>query len=205
MKTDRYGGDITWLPPQEEKTYFRVLNAAADNRESGTRDGMHLNGPYPLHLFGQMLTRIDEYQDQLEQNEEEFVPAYRVLDAGCGAGQLVALAATVFSFSADGFDLDPKYIRQANALLDELMVRGNYGETWIQDATEFEHYGDYDIVILNKLFVGPVAQAKLEAKVHDALKPGAYMIRLNNITLPDGWEMIFSDGLGGSVIRKPLT
>lgn len=204
MKTDRYGGDITWLPAQEEQSYFHILNYAAETRDSGTRDGMHLNGPYPLHLFGQMLTRIDRYQDELELSGAKYLPTFRVLDAGCGAGQLVALASEVFCYTADGFDLDEKYVKQARVLFKELGISDAYAGAWVQDATEFEHYGDYDIVVLNKLFVGPVAQSKLEAKVHDELKSGAYMIRLNNITLPEGWEMIFSDGLGGSVIRKPM-
>lgn len=207
MKTDTYGGDISWLQAADEAKYFRVLNAAKDYSESGTRNGMHLNGPYPLHLLGKMLIAIDEHQEHLEQSGQYSLPAARLLDAGCGAGQLVLLASAVFNYGADGFDLDEKYIRQGTHLIQE-MGEANWANVWVQDATKFDRYGDYDIVILNKLFVGPMQQSELEAKVQNELKPGGYLIKLNNVTPVNsgmGFELILSDGLGGCVVRKLVT
>jgi SAM-dependent methyltransferase len=125
-------------------------------------------------------------------------PGDRFLDVGCGPGTKVLLAAMLYDLDAAGIDILPMYISAARAH----GVPATY-----MDAREFNGYADFDIVYLNRPVKGD-GQAKLEAQIMNAMRPGAVLMLMNGVYHPGqqlGWEPVAEewDTLDG-VWRKPL-
>lgn len=188
---------MNWVTERNEEAWRIICAETERNSTSATRDGRHLNAPYPLTAFGDLLEETDLY-DEIHGDHV----AIRLLDIGCGTGQLMAIASEFFVMECDGFDAVPEYVDAAEALFSKLENSQEWCNAWVDDALTAEvSYSAYDIVVLNRLFVGPGQQAELEQKVWKALSPGAYFIRLNNVSAVQG-TVVAQNGLGGCVIRK---
>jgi SAM-dependent methyltransferase len=189
----------SWITEKRRQTWNTIYSYTEQHITKGDGKDEFGNLPYPLAAFGDLLDEVDRY-DEANGNEV----ATKLLDIGCGSGQLVAIAAEFFGMRACGFDNDLKSVEAADELFWKLMPQGMYMSAWQQDADSFNFHdlARYDIVVLNRLFVGPVRQRELETNVFDYISPGSYMVKLNNVSVPEDGTFICSNALGGSVVRK---
>ncbi len=109
----------------------------------------------------------------------------RLLEVGCGIGTRMLIAQELFGLDVHGFDRVPEYVAQAGKLgLDATEA----------DALTFGDYGNYDAVWFNRPFRDPVPQRELEARVWDAMAPGAVVIAANlEAPPPQTWLMVLND------------
>jgi SAM-dependent methyltransferase len=189
----------SWITDARRPQWDKIVQHAEQHQEEGTRDGQFSNMVYPLLAFGDLLNAVDLYDEEYGSDV-----ACKLLDIGCGAGQLMAIATEFFSFRSDGFDNSAYLAEQADELTWQLMPEGMYMSAWQEDVTDFNFnlLDMYHVVVLNRLFVGPGQQTDLETKVFDYLSPGSYMIKLNNVSMPEDATIITSNSLGGCVVRK---
>lgn len=92
----------------------------------------------------------------------------RVLNAGCGSGEMTALLARRSSWQVDAFDVDPEAIHLSHALNERL------GLTNIQlyEADLESHSGnDYDIIVCNDVLEHLADDANAVSKLVQMLKP----------------------------------
>lgn len=187
----------SWMTDANQDAWKTIWSHAGKHHTTATHDGMHRNTVYPLMAFGDLLDVIDRHSETAVNH----VPR-EFLDIGCGAGQLMAIAAEYFGYFVDGFDIDPNMVQAAQELFENL---GNpFTYVWEQDATGKYVVAGYDVIVLNRLFVGPGQQEELERKVFKLAKRHAYIVKLNNITIPsrDEADPIASNSKGGIVVLK---
>lgn len=190
----------TWLTRRNEEYFNLIMEYTEEWLTQAISNGMHLNAAYPLKAFGDLLDAVD-----LHAEIHSPIASWDFLDIGCGTGQLVAIASEMFGYEAHGMDYSGEYADRAEELFEKLPSH-RYTQVWQQDADTLTR-GDmdhYDVVTLNRLYVGPMKQTELEARVASNLKPGGYLIKLNNVSMPEGWEIVSRNTLGGVAIRKPM-
>lgn len=189
----------SWITEKRRPVLHTIVEHAMMYSETGTRDGEFGNLPYPLEAFGDLLETLDLYD---EEHGNEW--AHKLLDIGCGAGQLMAIATEFFGFHTHGFDISDRQVEYADELAWKIMPQGMYMAAWQGDVADynFNVLDNYHIVVLNRLFVGPGQQSDLESKVFDHLSYGSYMVKLNNVSMPEDAEFITANALGGCVVRK---
>ncbi len=109
----------------------------------------------------------------------------RLLEVGCGIGSRMLVAQEIFGLDVSGFDRVDEYVAQA--------VKLNLN-VWVDDALAFAGYGNYDVLWFNRPFRDPVPQRELEAKVWDAMAPGAVVICANlEAPPPRAWMTVLDD------------
>jgi hypothetical protein len=187
-----------WKTEAHADEWDYIYSVTEANAQTGTYGGEFGNLPYPLEAFGDLLSEVDLYDEVYGDH-----CAKTLLDVGCGNGQLIAIASVYFGLEAQGIEINGDLLAAAYRLLEGLGRPAELCSAWCEDADFFQGYGDYDIVVLNRLYVGPAAQLELEEYIWSELKPGAYMIKLNNVSDTEDIEIIASNNLGGIVARKP--
>lgn len=185
----------SWITPDREPVWKLIYEFTRERSTIATRDGMHLNQPYPLKYFGDLLDKVDRHSEYGVNH----VP-WRFLDAGCGNGQLMAIA-TFFGLYPDGFDIDPEMVAAAEELGSKLDYCPDF-YVWQDDWRNFTGYDKYDVIVLNRLSVSPAGQALLERTVYENMRPHTYLVKLNNVTVPVNCEIVASNQLGGYVVLK---
>lgn len=109
----------------------------------------------------------------------------RLLELGCGIGSRMLVAQELFGLDVSGFDRVDEYVAQA--------VKLNLN-VWADDALTFTGYGHYDVLWFNRPFLDPVPQRELEAKVWEAMAPGAVVIAANlEAPPPRAWMTVLDD------------
>lgn len=114
----------------------------------------------------------------------------RFLDVGCGAGNVMLLATSLFLTNSkfghchevDGIEYDKYYAELCKQLIGTLEHLDNTCPTrthvFVQDALSFEDYGKYDIIYYWCPIQAEEKQKALEKLIEKQMKPGAILIPL---------------------------
>ena len=104
----------------------------------------------------------------------------RFLDVGCGIGTKCVLAASRGLLAA-GVEVVPAYQHEAARLGIPLFAA---------DARMWDGYGEWDIVYVNCPLAADEAEAVLELRVQDRMRPGGVLISVNSAAPPGaGWDV----------------
>lgn len=189
----------SWKTDAHADHWRTIYEHAATHHTTVVRGGRHGNQVYPLEAFGDLMDAVDRHSEVAVNH----VPR-TFLDVGCGSGQLVAIASIYFGLAGSGIDYDAELVSAANSLFIKLLDTSCYA--WPADALDFpaEDYSYYDVITVNRPFVGPSQQEALERKVFQVAKPGTYLVKLNNYWMPsrDKADFVASNNKGGIVVLK---
>jgi trans-aconitate methyltransferase len=118
------------------------------------------------------------------------------LEVGCGIGTRMLVASTVFGLDAHGIDRVDEYVAQASEL-------GCSAE--VADALTWDDYGKYDVIWFNRPFRDRGLQRQLEARVWEAMKPGAVVIWANLEMPPPAnwWPVLIDTDRPRGITQKP--
>ncbi len=119
----------------------------------------------------------------------------RVLNAGCGSGEMTALLARNSLWQVDAIDVDPEAIQLSQALKEKFSLTNvNVYQTSIEGHTG----RDYDIVICNDVLEHLENDAEAVIKLTRMLKPGGILC----VSVPAGqWLFGYHDHLLGHYRR----
>ena len=200
---DAAGFDLSWCKDPEARNLINEMLAMEAVTTENSIDGQSwMFKPYPISTFGKLLTAVIEDM-RWTWNREVDNPAPKFLEVGCGPGTKLVVAEKVFGLDAGGFDYNPDYVRDANALLQS---KGCKGGAFVADAREVgAPYNIADVIWLNRPFVHLELTRHLEKTVLNRMHPGAYVILGNYATNPKelGWQVIAEDKVA-IVLRKPV-
>lgn len=130
--------------------------------------------PFPISAFTALLA--EAYPE---------LPGDRFLEIGCGPGSKMLIAEEQFFLDAYGFDRVPEYVAAAEQA--GLQVE-------VADAATWEHYGEFDVIWMNRPFRDPVPEYQLELKVWADMAPGAVLMCANlEYPPPSSWPVILDD------------
>lgn len=120
----------------------------------------------------------------------------RFLDVGSGIGTKLSIAKYLFGLDTCGIEIDPQMEQFASS-------RNRF--TVQQDALEFPHYDDFDIIWLYRPFKDGFRQARLENLIFEKMGPGAIVVGGAWENKPNGFEIILDDWDTGNrgAYRKP--
>src|SRR5437870_3019461 len=94
-------------------------------------------------------------------------PGMRILDLGCGTGELTAILAERFSGSrVDGIDSSPAMLGRAASRATERITFG------LKDISEVDEYGAYQVIFSNAALHWVPDNERLMEKILGRLKPG---------------------------------
>jgi SAM-dependent methyltransferase len=99
----------------------------------------------------------------------------RFLDVGCGTGN-VMLVAEALGFIPSGIEYNPALVLRAPYPRFETYAAGNGRGIYQQDAFQFGHYGDFDVVYLFCPVKNDSLEVRLENLIESQLKQGAFYI-----------------------------
>lgn len=115
------------------------------------------------------------------------------LEVGCGIGTRMLVAHELYGLDCHGIDRVPEYVAQVSKRLPGA-PGGPAVTAEVADALSWEGYGDYDLVWFNRPFNDAALQRQLEARVWEAMRPGAVVIAANLLSPPPGgWWPVLDD------------
>ena len=130
--------------------------------------------PFPIPAF---ISLLAEAYPELEGD--------RFLEVGCGPGSKMLIAEEMFLLDVRGFDRVPAYI-------DAAREAGLKAE--VADALTYEHYGEFDVIWLNRPFRDQLPEYQTETKVWEDMRPGAVVMCANlEYPPPSQWPLILDD------------
>ena len=130
--------------------------------------------PFPVHDF---IALVAEAMPETTGD--------RFLDVGAGVGSKVMLADCVFGLNAMGIERVPEYATEGWRHGIALSV---------VDALGWSHYGEYDLIFINRPLADSGEEAKLEAQVWSDMRSGAVVIGVNlEAQPPVNWYPILDD------------
>jgi SAM-dependent methyltransferase len=210
-ENDDYGYSLKWLDERTAVSYEDVsiareqLNLYAHRdaqlAETGTTQGQFKNLPYPVSVIGGFLKDIDAYQDKLQDEGIDYPTCLDFLEVGCGSAVKATMAAEIFAYRAHAIDNSPEHVTSARETVNRFNQE-DHVTVELADASTFNEYSDYDIIYLNRLYVGPAQQTVLENRIYRDMRPGTYLILVNGLS---EWpDPIVRNTVNGAVYRKPL-
>lgn len=184
------------LPPAAWPLFLHAVAETEDYWTTASREGLPAGGvPFiPMKIADFML-----YLTEAVLALVPGPPQPRFLDVGAGPGTKTRLAEAL-GLAAEGIEVSATLVREANRHRDPPLVIH-------ADARDWDGYGRYDVVLLNRPVDGRQMPA-FEAKVMKALRPGAVLIHANGWTSPAdlGWHPVYVKTPGNPVTgvwRKP--
>lgn len=109
----------------------------------------------------------------------------RFLEVGCGPGTRMLLAREIYGFDVTGIERTAAYAERGHQLGLKIEVA---------DAMAWKGYGNFDLVWFNRPFRDRSLQRQLEAKIWDALSPGAVVMCANlENPPPSSWILVLDD------------
>ena len=202
---DDFGYDLTWLTQHSVNSEYTVEQAReqmniyahrdAQLAETGSTALQFNNLPYPVAMIGGFLRDIDMIPGSVFE-------LYRFLEVGCGSAVKATMASDMFSYSVHAFDITDEHVAKS---CETVKIFNQEQHVTVEQvcALTFDDYHLYDVIYLNRLFVGPETQLYLESRVWDMMSPNAFLILVNGLSTPgnDG-DLIVSNDRGGAVYRK---
>jgi SAM-dependent methyltransferase len=182
---DISGADISWI---SDPDHANLINELIGVEATWGNDDPHYANvwgwkPYPIGAFGAMLDKAVS----LKGREGLLPNKISYLEIGCGIGTKLVLAYKVFGIGdVNGFDIDEPMVTAAAELITEDSLEGDIS-LWVDDAREYERYGDFDIVWFNRCLRDQDEAHELETKVFSAMKTGSILLLGNSLTIPQGW------------------
>ena len=159
-----------------ERQFHRLCATAPDTGAEGfdVPDGSYDYISIGLSRFLDMLTRLDHCLSQdpaLACDSARYRPV-SFLEVGCGPGHILELARgsglCLFS-GCTGFDINPQAIAMGRAAFD-------LGDAvTVADALDYD-YGAADVIYSFRPFSNPEFQTRLEQRIAQTMRPGAYLI-----------------------------
>jgi SAM-dependent methyltransferase len=120
--------------------------------------------PFPCGSFADILIEASVYY-KMDINK-------RFLDVGCGPGTKLLMAKSFFK--AEGIEVVDRFIQQSKAFGLDCVHK--------QDALEYEHYGDFDVIYFYRPFKNNELQKQLEDRIYSQMKVGALLAPMNTVT-----------------------
>lgn len=144
--------------------------------------------PYDLDSFVELMVDLHHLlkEDPTLATEGSHRPV-RFLEVGCGMGRnVLLLRESGLPFVAEGIELVERYV----ALGRKYFGLGR--ELICQDALTFE-YAPYDVVYLYRPFRDEALEQRLERRIMNQIRPGAYVVAPLGMMLnkPPGFEPVW--------------
>ncbi len=184
-----------------ERQFHRQCDRAATAGAEGfdVPDGSYDYISIGLSRFLDMLARLDHCLSRdpaLACDDTRYRPV-SFLEVGCGPGHILELARSsglcLFSDCA-GFDINPQAIAMGRAALD-------LGDTvTVADALDYD-YGAPDVIYSFRPFSNTGLQARLEQRMAQTMRPGAYLIAPLSLDL-DRFRFLAQVDRPGEIWRK---
>ncbi len=133
-----------------------------------TRHDISRAYPFVAMDTRQVFEQVSFVHDYLGLDKKEGDATYRFLDVGCGIGN-VLLVAEQYGFDVYGVEKDEYSCRTARELVGEERI-------WLEDAWEFDRYGEFDVVYFFRLLPDAGPQARLEKMIEERIRPGGVLI-----------------------------
>lgn len=129
---------------------------------------------YSLEGFVEALMRVDELltDDPAYHSQTDPYRPVSFLEVGCGHGRnlmVAKLSEILHCHRYAGFDLNFEHIEMGQKAL------GLGDEIFVADALDFD-YGPYDVLFSYRPIRDPALQARLERRMAETMRPGAYLI-----------------------------
>ncbi|MGA2412738.1 MAG: class I SAM-dependent methyltransferase [Candidatus Binataceae bacterium] len=197
---DIAGTQIDWIKKLPETSWIPALNLLneligieASYTNTNENDVQFGYRPYPLGTFGSLLMTARANVQQGNWARPRF------LEVGCGPGTKLVLANKVFGLEVSGFDVDAQYIKDAaDLLVSQTLIDF---QVRVDDAEDFDDYGLFDIVFLNRPLRDYDRQLQLEQHVMSRMGNGAVLILANSLTHPPYWKCL-QQAVACSVYQK---
>jgi len=156
----------------------KVANPAADTQGADAKNhGCHLDIPYPMEWFSEMISAAHRICLALQRQRP-----LRFLDVGCGGGTKVLAATTCFDV-CDGLEYDSNTVTTGRRFLELLapeqckLIHG--------DALEFSGYGEYDVIYFYRPLTTRLRLLAMEERIFDQAGPGTVLITAGGLYTAD--------------------
>ncbi len=157
---------------EENDIFFNVINRFVGfySRDAAreTRNDTGCEYPFVAMDTRQIFAQLGFVSAFLGLDREKTAPPPRLLDVGCGIGN-VLLIAEQFGFDVYGIEKDEYPFRVAARLIGEERIAQ-------ADIWTYEGYGEYGVIYYYRPFSGREQQLRFEKLIEDTMKTGAILI-----------------------------
>lgn len=144
----------------------------------------------------QLLGAIDHLR---KREDNKYYTKYSFLDAGCGFGNIMMMAAEV-GFKPYGLEIDERLITHAKR------VNYHWRNIRHKDILKYTRYGQFDVIYYYCPFCNGKLQQKFEERVEDQMKVGAILMPnlkvSNRIEKDKRFKLIQMKGRGLRFFKK---
>lgn len=156
--TQNEGRDASYLNLKCQVYALAFQNLETSFMEDYNSEEQYGFRPFPSGRFVDLLIEASKFA-QFDKNRS-------FLEIGCGPGFKLSLA-KFFHDVVHGIEIVPEYVDFAHKMLGH--------DVQLQDAMEFDRYGEYDLLYYYRPFADNEMQSDFEHKICEAMKQGAYL------------------------------